>query len=91
MPLRAKVVSSTGKCRHAVGKLVGGVPTPVHEIPIPEWVEIAEAEGAFYLFRLDANGVCTADTWHPTLDEAKRQATFEYGIHPDEWIDVKST
>jgi len=44
-----------------------------------------EQDGAFFLFRLDPNGHCIADTWHQTLDEAKQQANFEYGIEESDW------
>ena len=89
MRLRAKVTGSTGKTRHTIGAIVDGEPTPIAELPIPEWVEISEEDGAFYLFHLDTEGVCFADTWHQTLQEAKEQATFEFGITPDEWIEVE--
>jgi hypothetical protein len=88
MRLRAKVNGSTGKTRHSIGTLIDGVPTPVEELPTSEWVEISEEDGAFYLFHLDADGVCFADTWHPTLDEAKQQASFEFGIEPEDWIEA---
>jgi hypothetical protein len=89
MRLRAKVKGSTGNTRHSIGTLIEGVPTPVEELPTPEWVEISEEDGAFYMFYLDAGGVCFADTWHQTLDEAKQQATFEFEIEPEDWIEVE--
>jgi hypothetical protein len=89
MRLRAKVSGSTGKTRHSIGALIDGVPTPVEDLPTPEWVEISGEDGAYYLFHLDAEGVCFADTWHQTLDEAKQQASFEFGIEPEEWSEVE--
>lgn len=91
MRLRAKVSGSTGKTRHSIGTLVDGVPTPVEDLPMPEWVEISQEDGAYYLYHLDAEGVCFADTWHQTLDEAKQQASFEFGIEPEEWAEVESS
>jgi hypothetical protein len=88
MRLRAKVGGAKGKTRHYLGALVDGQPAPVAELPITAWVEISAEDGAFYLFRLDAEEVCFADTWHQTLEEAKRQAAFEFGIAPGEWTDV---
>ncbi len=88
MRLRAKVIGTSGKASHHIGTLVESTPTSVRQLPVPACVEIAEEGGAFYLFHLDAEGVCFADTWHQTLDDAKRQAAFEFGIKPDEWTDV---
>ncbi len=87
MRLRAKVNEATGKTRHYVGALVDGRPVPVTELPIPVWVEISAEDAGVYLFRLDAEGNCLADSWHQTLEEARRQATFEYNIAPDEWTE----
>jgi hypothetical protein len=91
MRLRAKVNEATGKARHSIGTLIDGVPAPVEDLPTPEWVEISEEDGAYYLFHLDADGVCFADTWHQSLDEAKQQASFEFGIEPGEWAKVTSS
>ena len=89
MRLRANVTNSTGKTRHSIGTLVDDVPAPVEDLPTPEWVEISKEDGAYYLFHLDAEGVCFADTWHATLDEAKKQASFEFGIKPEAWSVVE--
>ena len=91
MRLRARVSEATGKTRHSIGALFDGVPTPIEDLPTPEWVEISEEDGAYYLFHLDADGVCFADTWHQSLDEAKEQAAFEFGIESNDWAEVEST
>jgi hypothetical protein len=89
MRLRAEVKGTTGRTKHAIGTIVEGKPTPTSELPIPKWVEISEEGGAFYLLYFSAEGVCFADTWHQTLEAAKRQATFEFGITPDEWTEIR--
>jgi len=89
MRIRAKVNGSTGKTRHSIGTLIDDVPTSVEDSPTPKWVEISEEGGAYYLFHLDGEGVCLADTWHQTLDEAKQQASFEFGIGADEWFEME--
>jgi hypothetical protein len=91
MTLRAVVKGSTGKTKHTVGEFVEGKPVAVKSLPVPAWVEISAEDGAFYLLHFNANGTCVADTWHQTLDEAKRQAEFEFGITPDEWTSVSPT
>jgi hypothetical protein len=88
MRLRAEVKGATGKTKHTIGTLIEGKPIATNVLPVPSWVEISEEDGAFYLFYLNAEGVCFADTWHQTLESAKRQATFEFGITPDDWIEV---
>lgn len=55
-------------------------------LPVPSFLEIVEQHGAIYLLRLDADGGCITDTWHETVDAAKQQATFEFGIVEGDWI-----
>lgn len=47
-------------------------------------VEIASRDDGVSLFRYDATGECVADTWHESMDDALRQAKFEYEL---EWED----
>ena len=60
----------------------------ISEVPAPLAVEIMEQDGAYYLLSLDENGVCVADTWHPTIENAKRQAKFEFEIEEADWVEV---
>ena len=84
MRLRATVRTVTGRTRHLLGWAApNGIGTT--QLPDPIAVEIVEQDGAFFLFRLGPNGHCIADTWHQTLDEAKQQANFEYGIEESDW------
>jgi hypothetical protein len=87
MRLRAKVTKSTGNTRHSVAEVVDGRNVAYTSPPFPSWVEIVIENDEFWLFRLDEEGECVADTLHFTLDEAKRQANFEYGITSDEWFE----
>ncbi|NMO19720.1 hypothetical protein HPC49_35280 [Pyxidicoccus fallax] len=48
-------------------------------------LEISDEDGAFYLFSFDAAGRCLGDSWHRTLDEAMRQAQFQFGVPPAAW------
>ncbi|NNB87769.1 hypothetical protein HPC50_12230 [Corallococcus exiguus] len=41
-------------------------------------LEIAIEEGALYLFRQGVNGEPLGDTWHQSIEEAMRQAKFEF-------------
>ena len=61
---------SSGKTRHWVsGELVG----PAAGLAIRR----SDSDG-YYLFGCDANWEIVTDTWHATLEEAVRQAEFEY-------------
>jgi hypothetical protein len=88
MILRAKVHTVTGNTRHYLGAVVDGSPVPLVPLADPVWVELTVENGDVYLYRMDAEGDCITDTWHETLDEAMRQATFEFGIQPDQWTEV---
>lgn len=60
----------------------------IAEAAFPSSLTIEPADSGFFLFRLDEAGVCVADTWHLTLEDAKVQAEFEYAVSPDEWTQV---
>ena len=62
----------TGACLHF--DLGTGV-----EDPTPAFIAIVAAEGsAFYLMRFTESWKFITDTWHESLEEANRQAEFEY-------------
>ena len=81
--LRAKVqqVSGTAKHMHAASHGPSAIPDP-------DYVVIEEQAGAFYLLRFSRENECLADTWHLTVEEAKNQAEFEYGIKTTDWVEV---
>jgi hypothetical protein len=89
MRLRASVRTVTGKAKH-----LQGVPTTdeveIVELSDPVAVELVEEDGAFSLLRLDEDGQCTADTWHATAEEAKAQASFEFGIEEADWKETET-
>jgi len=78
--LRATVHHVTGSTAHYLMGEAG--PQPM--APAAH-VEIVDANGGYSLNRYSAEGVFAGDTWHATLDEAKRQAQVEYAIPPEEW------
>jgi hypothetical protein len=89
MRLRATVRSVTAKATHLHGVPTSGV-IEVTKVPDPKTVEVVEQEGAFYLLRLDGDGRCIADTWHETVEGAKAQASFEYGIEESDWKKIEN-
>lgn len=80
MKLRASVRETTGSTRHLVhGRESENIASDV------AWIEIKLGDGGFYLLYCTATGECLADTWHPSLDEAKRQASVELEIEEADW------
>lgn len=69
----------TGACRHILhGERELG----------PAWgVAICESTDpdGYCLFSCEDDWIPVADTWHPTLEEAKRQAEFEYDGLESTW------
>jgi hypothetical protein len=86
--IRATVKEHTGRTKHSVGCLVGQEPTSVFQTPPAIWVEIVKVDGGVQLYRYNSDGVCVADTWHLTVDEAKAQAEFEFGIGAPDWSEI---
>ena len=88
MRLRATVRYVTEKTAHSQG-----VPTKgsieVTKVPDPKTLEVVEQKGSFYLLRLDEQGECVADTWHETIEAAKAQANFEFGIEEGDWTETR--
>ncbi len=43
-----------------------------------------------FLFRFTETGEYAGDTWHQSIEEAKKQADFEYGVAKDSWQRIPS-
>jgi hypothetical protein len=61
----------TGNCRQIVAGVLQG---PAAGLAICQY----DGEDCVYLFGRDERWSIIMDTWHPTIEEAKRQAEFEY-------------
>jgi len=86
MKLKAYVVRVTGETTHRIGEIAEGKVIRKQRMPDAAWVVIEEINGSCYLYRYSNTGECAGDTWHQTLDEAKRQARFEYEIGYSDWF-----
>ena len=54
----------------------------------PKTVEIVPTgDGAWFLLRYDEAGLCRADTWHQSVEQAKECARQEYGITDADWVE----
>jgi len=45
-----------------------------------------DTKGYFLFFHKSLDTPCEADLWFVDIEGAKRQATFNYGINPDDWL-----
>jgi hypothetical protein len=88
MRLRATVRKVTGKTTHLLGVQVADE-IKVATLPDPKIVEVVEEDGAIFLLRFDVEGQCVADTWHETVEAAKAQANFEFGIEEVDWKEAE--
>lgn len=83
--LRADVKKITGKTRHMLGDVVDGRPVAISPLPSPKWVGIARAENGFFLLYFDKDDVFITDSWHESMEGAKKQANFEFETAEDDW------
>jgi hypothetical protein len=75
---------------HLLGVRVAGEIKAV-PVPDPKAVEVVvEEDGAIFLLRFDDEGQCVADTWHETVEAAKAQASFEFGIEEGDWQETEA-
>lgn len=80
MRLRANVRRAPGSTRHVThGRESEEIASNI------AWVEIECDDGTFFLLYFSATGECLADTWHPSLEEAKHQAHVEFEIEDSDW------
>jgi hypothetical protein len=71
----------TGNCRHIVAGVVEG---PAAGLAICQY----EGSKAYYLFACGSEWNTLTDTWHETLEDAMKQAEFEYEGVSKTWIFV---
>ena len=71
----------TGACRQIVG---GELMGPARALAICQYV----GDQAYYLFGCDENWNSVTDTWHESIDDAKRQAEFEYAGVMQTWQEL---
>lgn len=84
--MRAEINPKNSKTVHAIGLILDGRAQKSALITGESRVEIVKEESGIFLYRLNDKGEIVADTWHLTVEEAKEQATFEYGVEDDDWI-----
>jgi hypothetical protein len=84
--LQARVRRVTGETRNFVARLEGGELVREQEIRPPTWVYIEPVEAGFLLHHMDdTDDRSLADSWHESIEGAKRQAQFEFDITEADW------
>lgn len=90
--LLAKVGISTEKARvhHYRGLPPELTDGEAHREPMekPDFVIIENRSDGIFLTRYDSGGNPLGDTWHVTIEEAKEQANYEFGIRQLHWISI---
>ncbi len=80
----------TSKVKHYVGlppALTGGNDTR-GELGGARFLVIEENQDGIFLYRYGLGGNFVGDTWHMNVDDAKHQASYEYGESVNDWADV---
>jgi hypothetical protein len=56
------------------------------ELPLPDRVELeVDDDGCAMLYRYQNNGTFCGDTWHECIQDAHKQAFYEYEIQEHDW------
>jgi hypothetical protein len=86
------VARVTGNSDEPVVKHLSGWPPELtggedkrEEMGLAALLLIENKPDGIFLFRFDCDAQCVGDTWHPTVEDAKRQADFEFGNHLSAW------
>jgi hypothetical protein len=84
--IKSRVRQTNSTVRHFVsGVTESGRIAPIYEIPEAQFIAITPGDGGFYLFRLSSDNELLGDMWFPTLEEAFRQAEFEFDVGQECW------
>lgn len=78
------------KVKHYVGlppELTGGKDAR-QELGRARFLVIEEDLDGVFLYRYGAQGQFVGDTWHKNVDDAKNQASYEYGESVKDWAAV---
>jgi hypothetical protein len=82
--------SGASKVKHYVGlppALTGGKDTR-QQLGHARFLVIEETSSGIFLYRFGAHGGIVGDTWHANVDDAKHQASYEYGHSLNDWANV---
>ena len=90
--LRAKVNQVITPSNNYLETIIDDELVPVERLPEPAWLEILETtDGDCFVFYLDTEFRCFADSWHQTIDDAKLEGSQAFGITEAEWQELGPT
>lgn len=49
-------------------------------------MQLVPSAPGYYLLYLDCDGKEMTDTWHESVERAMDQATYEFGLIPEDWV-----
>lgn len=57
------------------------------EVGVPAMLRIVQLVGdsGYYLIHFDGQGGEISDTYHEAIEDAMKQAEWEFGVKPEEW------
>jgi len=79
--LLADVTSDIPRSGKTIHRISGQVAAPAAGLAIYR----SDDGNGYYLFGCDSEWEVVTDTWHPTIEEAKSQAEFEYPGIAEHW------
>lgn len=90
-PIRTRSLALVGPLEgHRRVTQTAGFPIDPSKIPpAPDVILlIADGDASAMLFRYTAHGEFAGDTWHPSVDDAREHAIYDYSDALGEWVDV---
>jgi hypothetical protein len=81
--------SGKPKTRHYVGLPPEIAPGAfMSDLPQARFIVLQTADSGVFLNRYSEEGEFAGDTWHIDEDEALEQAAFEFGVKPEDWMEI---
>jgi hypothetical protein len=63
---------------------------PMPQPKVLEIVKLPEAD-ACHMIYIDGMNYELSETWHPSVDAAMYHARWEYGVEPEDWVNLQVT
>lgn len=82
--------SEEPKVRHLIGLPFEVSGTPGEQLALAKLLVIDEDSEGIFLIRYAADGSFAGDTWHPSLEEAEEQVSYEFGERFTAWEELGS-
>lgn len=70
---------------------LGGGPDSGNLLPSARMLVIQRTSEGYFLFRVGEAGSDAGDTLHRSIDDAREQARFEFGVSDEDWQELSAT